>query len=170
MKKLFGAILMLVFLVGAYFFIKQWSTTTPWGAGTGQIAKRNGSTAASTPATKKSLIKEISQSPQKFEGKRVNISGRVRGNSKYASNRNMYRLTDGQYSLLVIDDKSAPIEYSLRAVAGTVKVVKPPLGNGYAYVVNVKGNPNIDLKWQDVSRFFGEKYGAVKTEVKRATR
>jgi hypothetical protein len=166
MKKLFGAILLLLFLVGAYFFVQSWKGTAPWGVGTGKLAARSGgSGSASTPASKTSLIRQISDNPQKFVGKRVTVSGRVRGNSKYASNRNTYRITDGQYSLLVVDDKSAPKEYWPRTVSGTVKVVKPPLGKGYAYIVSVKGNPNINLKWQDVSSFFGEKYNAVKKEV-----
>ena len=64
-----------------------------------------------------------------------------------------------------MDDKSPPKEYWPRTVSGTVKVVKPPLGKGYAYIVSVKGNPNINLKWQDVSSFFGDKYNAVKKQV-----
>jgi hypothetical protein len=171
MGKLFGAVLFLIFLVGAYFFVKQWKSTSSWGASTGTIARREGvKPTESTPARASSLIAQISQNPQKFAGKRVSVSGRVRGNSKYASNRNLYRLTDGKYSLMVVDDKAAPKEYWPRAVTGTVKVIKPPLGNGYAYIVNVKGNPNINLKWQDVKSFFGEKIEGVKTEAQRALR
>ena len=166
MKKLLGALLLLLFLVGTYFFVLRWKATTSWGVGTGAIARRNvNSPVVSTPATKSSLIKQISQNPQKFRGKRVHVSGRVRGNSKYASNRNLYRITDGQYSLLVVDDKAAPVEYSQRWIAGTVKVLQPPVGSGYAYIVSVKGNPNIDLKWQDVQKFFGEKFMTVKKGV-----
>jgi hypothetical protein len=168
MKKLLGAVLLLVILVGAYFFVQSWKATASWGVGTGKIAGRS-TGGPSTPTGKNSLIKQIAENPQKFAGKHVSISGRVRGSSKYASNRNLYRLTDGQYSLLVLDDKETPIEYAQRWVAGTVKVVKPPLGKSYAYVVSVKRNPDIDLKWTDVKTFFGEKYNVVKKGVKTAT-
>jgi hypothetical protein len=165
MKKLFGAIVLLLFLVGAYLFVKSWKGTAPWGVGTGSLAHRAGTSPETTSEAKTSLIRRISDNPQQYSGKRVTVSGRVRGNVKYASNRNTYRLTDGQYSLLVVDDKATPKEYWPRTVSGTVKVVKPPLGKGYAYIVSVKGNPNINLKWQDVAGFFTEKYQEVKKEV-----
>jgi hypothetical protein len=167
MKKLFGAILLLLFLVGVYFFVRSWKGTASWGVGTGKLARRAGAPPedTGTAATKTSLIRQISDNPQQYVGKRVTVSGRVRGNVKYASNRNTYRLTDGQYSLLIVDDKATPKEYWPRTVSGTVKVVKPPFGKGYAYIVSVKGNPNINLKWQDVASFFSEKYRDVKKEV-----
>lgn len=165
MKKMLGAVLLLVFLVGAYFFIKKWKGTVSWGVGTGKIAHHN----TDAGAVKNSLIRDISENPGKYNGKQVSLTGRVRGPGKYASNRNLYKLTDGKYSLLVVDDKSAPIEYANRSVSGVVKEVKPPIGSGYAYIVSVKGNPNIDLKWTDVAKFFTTKYDAVKKGVHDAT-
>lgn len=171
MKKLLSAILFLIFLVGAYLFIKKWKTLPPMGVGTGKISQAGGGgTSSSSQATSaNSKIRQISDNPRQWEGKQVSLSGRVRGNTKYASNRNMYKITDGKYYLVVVDDKTAPIEYANRYVSGVVKVVKPPMGEGYAYIVSVKGNPNINLKWTDVSSFFSDKYKDVKKGINDAT-
>lgn len=166
MRKLIALILLVLFFVAGYFAFKLWQGTAPWGGSTGAMARHGGVSAAKTTIAP-SLIRQISENPQKFAGKHVAVSGRVRGNSKYASNRNIYRLTDGQYSILIVDDKTAPKEYWPRTASGVVKVVKPPLGKGYAYIVSVKGNPNINLKWQDVAGFFITKYNAVKKDVAR---
>ncbi len=165
--------MMIGFLILAYVFFLAWRNTNSMGVGTGSISGRSGSTnsgARSTPAASKgSALTQISANPQKWNGKRVTVSGRVRGNTRYASNRNLYRLTDGKSSLLIMDDKAPTTEYSMRSVSGIVKVVKPPIGNGYAYIVSVKGDPKIDLKWQDVKGFFGEALGEIKKDIHAAT-
>jgi len=174
----------IVFVVLAYLFFLSWRGTRSWGTGTGNIGGRSSSVErgnggnksgapakGSTPSTgARTALSQISANPEKWRGKRVVVSGRVRGNTRYASNRNLYRLTDGTSSLLIVDDKAPPKEYSLRSIGGVVKVVKPPLGKGYAYIVNVKGDPKIDLKWQDVKGFFGGALGEIKKGVHEATR
>jgi len=174
MRKTFGCLMMIVFLALAYLFFLAWRNTGSLGVGTGSIggssSYNNG--ARSTPASggKGSALSQISASPQKWNGKRVTVSGRVRGNTRYATNRNLYRLTDGKSTLLIVDDTTPPKEYALRTISGTVKVVNPPIGNGYAYIVSVKGDPKIDLKWQDVKGFFGEAFDEIKKDVHAATR
>lgn len=165
MRNLIKFVLIVVVVIGGYFMVKSWKGTPSWGVGTGNI-NAGGAPDVATPS--KSLISQISENPRKFVGKRVTISGRVRGNQKYAANRNLYRLTDGNDSLVVIDDKSAPKEYWQRSVSGIVKVVRPPLGAGYAYVVAVKSDPKLELKWADVASFFSDKYQAVKKSIKAA--
>lgn len=93
----------------------------------------------------------------------------MRGYTRYASNRNLYRLTDGKSSLLVLDDQQTPKELDKRIVKGIVKVLKPPVGEGYAYIVSVKGDPKIDLTWQDTKSFFGDKFQELKKDVNSAT-
>ena len=170
MRKLFGCLMVIVFLVLAYFFFLAWRGTKPLGMGTGNIGGRSGA-APSTPAAhgKGSALTQIAANPQKWEGKRVTVSGRVRGNTRYASNRNLYRLTDGKSTLLIVDDKAPAKEYSLRSVKGVVKVVKPPVGKGYAYIVSVKGDPKIDLDWKDVEGFFADKIKDITKDVKITT-
>jgi len=184
MKRAFGCLMGIGFLILAYIFFLMWRGTNPLGVGTGNIGGRSssvergsGSGKSSTPskgstpsAGARTALSQISANPQKWEGKRVMVSGRVRGNTRYATNRNLYRLTDGNSSLLIVDDKTPPKEYSLRGVAGVVKVVNPPVGKGYAYIVNVKGDPKIDLKWQDVKGFFSGAVGEIKKGVHEATR
>ena len=175
MKKAFGCLTMMVFLVLAYFFFLAWRGTGSLGVGSGNIGGQSSSTnsgARSIPASggKGSALSQISSSPQKWSGKRVTVSGRVRGNTRYATNRNLYRLTDGKSSLLIVDDTTPPKEYALRTISGTVKVVNPPVGKGYAYIVSVKGDPKIDLKWQDVKGFFGGALDEIKKNVHEATR
>lgn len=163
--------MLLGFLILAYFLFRQWRSTTEWGVGTGRIGGRSEPT-GSTPAArdKRSALTQVASNPEKWAGKRVTVSGRVRGNTRYASNRNLYRLTDGKSTLLIVDDKAPAKEYSLRSVTGVVKVVSPPVGNSYAYIVSVKGDPQIDLKWQDVQKFFAEKIVDIKKGVDTATR
>lgn len=171
MKKAFGCLMMIVFLILAYFFFQSWRGIKSWGVGTGNISGPS-SSAPSTPGAtnKRSALSQVAASPQKWNGKRVTVSGRVRGNTRYASNRNLYRLTDGKSTLLVVDDKAPAKEYSLRSVKGIVKVVKPPVGNGYAYIVSVKGDPKIDLKWDQVKGVVGGAIGEIKKGVHEATR
>lgn len=168
MKKAFGCLMVIGFLILAYFFFLQWRKTSEWGVGTGSIGGRS-EPSGSTPARdSRSALTQVASNPQKWEGKRVTVTGRVRGNTRYASNRNLYRLTDGKSTLLIVDDKTPAKEYSKRSVKGVVKVVKPPIGEGYAYIVSVKGDPKIDLKWQDVSHFFSEKIADIKKGVETA--
>ena len=182
MRKVFGCLMTIGFLVLMYVFFLAWRGTRPAGVGTGNIGGRSSSAtgARSTPATPKgSALSQIASNPRKWNGKRVTISGRVRGNARYATNRNLYRLIDGKSTLLIVDDQTPPKEYSLRSVSGTVRVVKPPIGKGYAYVVSVKGDPKIDLKWPEVKGFFSAaasemkkgayQLGEIKKKVDQAT-
>ena len=162
--------MMIGFLVLAYFFFVTWRGARPLGVGTGSIGGRSSSTSGDPGASnKRSALSQIAANPQKWNGKRVTVSGRVRGNTRYATNRNLYRLTDGTSTMIIVDDKKPASEYSLRSVSGTVKVVKPPIGSGYAYIVSVKGDPKIDLKWQDVKGFFGNAFEEAKKGIHEAT-
>lgn len=161
------------FLVLAYLFFVVWRGAIPWGVGTGSIGGRS-EQAESTPATnsasgKGSALTQVATNPQKWEGKTVTVAGRVRGNTRYASNRNLYRLTDGESTLFIVDDKTPPKEYAWRSIKGEVKVLKPPVGDGYAYIVNVKGDPKIDLDWKEVQGFFTERIEDIKKGVGTAT-
>ena len=175
MKKAFGCLMVIGFVILAYVFFVMWRGASPLGVGTGSISERRsarpgtGSTPSAKTAGKGSAVSQISSDPQKWKGKRVTVSGRVRGNTRYASNRNLYRLTDGKSSLLVLDDKTPPKELALRSVRGIVKVVKPPVGEGYAYIVSVKGDPKIDLTWKDAQHFFADKFQELKKDVHSAT-
>jgi hypothetical protein len=189
MKKAFGCLMVIVFLILAYVFFVLWRRASPLGVGTGSIGRRLGAISDShdwsTPSTSKgthntsasvhssggrSALSQIAANPQKWKGRRVTVSGRVRGNTHYASNRNLYRLTDGSSSLLVVDDKTPPKEYALRSVQGIVKVVKPPLGEGYAYIVSAKGEPKLELDWKDAEHFFTDKFNAIKKDVRVTTK
>ncbi len=176
MKKAFGCLIVICFVVLAFLFFIKWRGTSSLGSGTGNIGGRSGalpetgSTPSLKPANKSSAISQIASNPQKWQGKRVTVSGRVRGNTRYASNRNLYRLTDGESSLLIVDDKTPPKELAQRSVKGTVKVVKPPVGEGYAYIVSAKGDPTIDLTWNDAKGFFSDKFQEIKKDVNAATR
>jgi hypothetical protein len=163
------------FVILAYVFFVMWRGTSPLGVGTGSIGGRSserpkaGSTPGAKPASKDSAISQIAANPQKWKGKRVTITGRVRGNTRYASNRNLYRLTDGKSSLLIVDDQKPPKEYTLRSVKGVVKVVKPPVGEGYAYIVSAKGEPKIDLSWDEAKDSLNEEFQKIKRDVHAAT-
>jgi hypothetical protein len=176
MRKAFGCLMVIGFLILAYVFFVMWRGASPLGVGTGNIGGRTsarpeaGSTPGAKPASKGSAISQIAANPQKWKGKRVTISGRVRGNTRYASNRNLYRLTDGKSSLLVVDDQKPPKEYTLRSVKGIVKVVKPPVGEGYAYIVSAKGDPKIDLSWDEAKDSLNEEFQKIKRDVNAATR
>ena len=176
MKKAFGCLMVIGFVILAYVFFLMWRGTSSLGTGTGSIGGRSGartevgSTPSAEPDGKGSAISQIASDPQKWQGKRVTVSGRVRGNTRYASNRNLYRLTDGESSLLIVDDKTPPKELDKRSVKGIVKVVKPPVGEGYAYIVSAKGDPKIELSWNDAKGFFSEELEKIKKNVNAATR
>jgi hypothetical protein len=175
MKKAFGCLMVICFVILAYVFFVMWRGASPLGVGTGSIGGRSsarpeaGSTPGTKPGGKDSAISQISSDPQKWKGMRVTVSGRVRGNTRYASNRNLYRLTDGKSSLLVVDDKTPPEELAQRSVKGIVKVVKPPVGEGYAYIVSAKGDPKIELSWKDAQGFFSDEFQKIKKNVNAAT-
>ena len=177
MKKAFGCLMGIGFLILACVFFLSWRGMQPLGVETGNISERSSSDTGSTRSTpaaskpnKGSALSQVAANPQKWNGKRVTVSGRVRGNTRYATNRNLYRLTDGTSTMLIVDDKPPAKELSMRTVTGTVKVVKPPIGDGYAYIVSVKGDPKIDLKWDEVKGFFEEALGEIKKGVHEATR
>lgn len=169
MRKALGCLVLIVFLILGYFFLMAWRNYMPQGVGTGNIGGRS-EPASRQPSQRRSMLRQIAEEPEKFEGKRVTVTGRVRGTARYASNRNLYRLAENDYRLVIVDDKSPPKEYALRTITGVVQVIKPPLGNGYAYIVSVKGDPKIELDWQDVQAFFTEKLGDIKQGVQEATR
>jgi hypothetical protein len=175
MKKAFGCLMVIGFVILAYVFFVMWRGASPLGVGTGSIGGHSsarpeaGSTPDAKPASKGSAISQIASNPQKWKGRRVTVTGRVRGNTRYASNRNLYRLTDGESSLLIVDDKTPPKELAQRSVKGIVKVLKPPVGEGYAYIVSAKGDPKIDLSWNDAKGFFTEEFQKIKKDVNAAT-
>jgi hypothetical protein len=172
MRKLAGCVTLLVFLVGAFFFVRQWRSTAPWGAGTGTIAGNSHDSATRdkrSPVVKaRSTLAQIIDNPTRFTNKTVTVTGRVRGAGRLASNRNIYRLTQGEYRLLVIDDKPPPKDLALRTVSGRVKLIKPPLGtSSYAYLVSVKEGVKFnEPSWREVSGWFTGTYGDVKKVVK----
>ena len=176
MRKLGGCLMLIVFAVGAYFFYQQWRTTTPWGVGTGKIGGRSEDIPArdkrSPVAKTRSVIFQIAENPTRFTDKTVTVTGRVRGAGRLASNRNIYRLTDGEHRLLVIDDKAPPKDYALRTVKGKVKLLKPPIGNAsYAYLVSVKEGAKIDeLTWNEAKGFFTDKFQDIQKGVKEAVK
>jgi hypothetical protein len=176
MRKFGGCLTLIVFLIGAYFFVQLWRSTMPRGIGTGLIRassddlpKRDKRTAATRGRL--ALI-QVVENPGRFADKTVSVTGRVRGAGRLASNRNIYRLTDGQYRLIVIDDKAPPKEFELRTVSGKVKLLKPPLGNAsYAYLVSVKEGVKFDeLAWNEAKGWFTGTYKDVKKNVKGLVR
>lgn len=172
MRKVFTLLLLVILAVGAWYFVQSVRGTQSWGVGTGKIGQRSGvrsHSSKSTPSQSHTLAQIVAQ-PQKFVGKTVVVSGRVQGAAKYASNRNIYRLTDGKSTLLVVDDKPSPKDLWPRQARGVVKVLQNPLGKDYAYVVSVKGDPKLELQWQDVKRFFGEKFEVLKKDLGEAVR
>lgn len=178
MRKAVGCLIVIGFVILAYVFFVLWRRTPSLGTSTGSIGQRSSALPTrngSTPGAKShasggtTKISQISSHPQQWKGKRVSVSGRVRGNTRYASNRNLYRLTDGDSSLLVVDDQKPPTELALRSVKGIVKVLKPPVGEGYAYIVSAKGDPKIELNWKDAQQFFSHEFQKVKKDVHSAT-
>ncbi|MBV9864828.1 MAG: hypothetical protein JO316_05730 [Abitibacteriaceae bacterium] len=165
-------ILVVLIALGAFYFVKKWHSVTPWGTETGKIGGASRDLPArdkrSVPQKVGSQLHEIVTNPTRFENKRATVNGRVRGASKYASNRNIYMLTDGNDRILVIDDKQPPQEYWPRAVSGTVKVIGPPIGGlQYAYIVDVKQGVKVNPPtWSEVSHFFTDKYQDVKQGAK----
>lgn len=170
-RRLFGCALTILMLFGAFMFVRQWRSTTPWAVGTGNIQGNSKDLPARDSrgvGTKtKSTLAQIADNPTRFEGKRMTVTGRVRGAGKYASNRNIYNLVQGDYRILVIDDKKPPREYWTRTVSGVVKVIGPKVGGlNRAYLVDVKQGVKINPpQWSEVSRFFTEKYQKVKAGV-----
>lgn len=176
MRKLGGCLVLIVFAVGAYFMWQQWRSVTPWGVGTGQIAGRSEDIPARdkrSPVVKaRSTLVQIVDNPTRFTEKTVTVTGRVRGAGRMASNRNIYRLSDGEHRLLVIDDKSLPKDYALRTVTGKVKLIKPPLGTAsYAYLVSVKEGARFDEPdWNELKNWFGDTFEDIKQGVKETTK
>lgn len=172
MRGLFRLIMAVLVVLVGFYFVQQWRSVTPWGGGTGRI----GGVSRDLPARDKQSvapragqsIKAVVANPTRFENKRVSLTGRVRGATKYASNRNMYMLIeDEDNKILVIDDKAPPEEDRPRTVAGTVKVIGPPIGGlQYAYLVDVKqGVQFTPPRWDQIKDYFSGKYHEVKKGV-----
>lgn len=170
MRKLFGCLTVIAMIFGGVWFVRQWNGVTPWGASTGSIG-RNRSGEPTTAQKTKSTLQQIAENPTRFKGQRQTVKGRVRNATKIASNRNLYLLVDGDARVLVIDDKAAPQNYYPRSATGVVQVIGPPIGGlNYAYVTDVKSGVKVNPpRWQDVARFFTEKYDKVKTGIDQAT-
>ena len=173
MRGLFRLVMLVIVVIGGYYFVQQWRSVTPWGVQTGKISgvSRDLPARDKRPVTEKvaSPIREITENPTRFENKKVTVTGRVRGAAKYASNRNIYMLTaDEENKILVIDDKKPPDERWPRTVKGTVKVIGPPVGGlQYAYIVDVKeGVKFTPPRWDQVQHYFSDKYGEMKQGVK----
>ena len=168
MRKVFGCLTVIAMIFGGYWFVRSWNGVTPWGEGTGSIGHNNKVPVAQKT---KSTLQQIADNPTRFKGSRQTVRGRVRNATKIASNRNLYLLVDGDARVLVIDDKAAPQAYYPRAVTGTVQTIGPPIGGlNYAYVTDVKSGVKVNApRWQDVAKFFTEKYDKVKTGIDEAT-
>ncbi len=160
MKKIFNLALVFLMFVGMALFVRSWRKTSPQGMGTGDIAGKSSDLAArdQRPLGQKvrSKLREISDNPLRFKDQRMTIKGRVRGAGKLASNRNIYTITEGRDSLLVIDDKTPPKDYWTRTVSGVVKVVGPPVGGlQRAYLVDVKEGVKFNApKWSELKDYF----------------
>ncbi|MDF2439427.1 MAG: hypothetical protein JWN98_411 [Abditibacteriota bacterium] len=171
MRRLMGCGLTILMLIGAFLFVRQWRSTTPWAVGTGDIQGKSkdlpARDARGVGTKTKSTLAQIASDPTRFEGRRMTVTGRVRGAGKYASNRNIYTLAEGDYRILVVDDKKPPREYWTRTVSGEVKVFGPKVGGlNRAYLVDVKQGIKINPpQWSEVSHFFTEKYQRVKAGV-----
>jgi hypothetical protein len=154
MRKIIGLILVVLMVVGLFGFIRQWRSTTAPAYGTGDI---RGNSAERGVGTKmRERFRNITQTPTRYENQRVTVTGRVRGATRIASNRNVYTLTQGDYRLLVIDDGPRPREYWPRTVNGVVKLIGPPVGGlQYAYVVDVDQPAKFDApQWNDIRQYF----------------
>jgi hypothetical protein len=162
MRKITGLILGVLMVVGLVGFVRQWRYTTAPAYGTGDIAGNSADRAARDSrgiGTKmRERFRNITQNPLRYQDQRVTVTGRVRGATKLASNRNIYTLTQGDYRLLVIDDKAPPREYWPRTVNGTVKVIGPPVGGlQYAYVTDVREPAKFNApRWQDIKHYFDQ--------------
>ena len=168
MRRLLGCGMVIVLLVGAYFFVKGWNKVTTWGTGTGSIAAQKAGRGEAGGASTGSQLKQVSQNPARFKDKRVTVTGRVRSSTKLASNRNMYLLVEGNDRILVIDDKAPPRPYYPRTVSGIVHTFGPQaFGQNYAYLVDVKSGVKVDPpRWSEVQKFFAEKYEDVRQGVR----
>jgi hypothetical protein len=171
MRRLLGCFTVLVMLVGAFYFVRGWNGVSPWGASTGSIGQaQRGQTEPGVGHKTVSTLSQIAQNPTRFKGKRMTVKGRVRGATKIASNRNLYMLTDGDYRVLVIDDKAPPKDYWPRTVNGEVRVIGPQIGGlNYAYLVDAKPGVRIDPpKREEVEHFFSANYKKLKSGVDEA--
>lgn len=175
MRGIFRLIMVVLVVLVGFYFVQQWRSVTPWGVGTGRIGgvSRDLPARDRRPVTQKvgSSIKEVISNPTRFENKKVSLTGRVRGVTKYASNRNMYLLVEDESNkILVIDDKDPPEQDWPRTVSGTVKVIGPPIGGlQYAYLVDVKqGVQFTPPKWEQIKDYFSGKYNEVKKGVKES--
>ncbi len=160
MRKIIGLILVVLMVVGLFGFVRQWRSTTAPAYGTGDIAGNSADRAERDQrgvGTKmRERFRNITEQPTRFENQRVTVTGRVRGATKIASNRNIYTLTQGDYRLLVIDDGPRPREYWPRTVNGDVKLIGPPMGGlQYAYVVDVEEPAKFNApQWNDIRQYF----------------
>jgi hypothetical protein len=175
MRAVGRLIFLIIVVVGAWLFLHRWHSTTPWAVGTGNIGGKSVGTQTHNPKPvarqSHDLLHEIAQNPTRYKDKKVTVTGRVHGTTKYASNRNMYSLYNGPDRILVIDDKKAPEMDRLRTVSGVVKVIGPSVGGlNYAYLVDVKQGVRYDEpKWGDVAHFFTDKFEDIKEGFKEET-
>ena len=160
MWKFIGLVLVVLMVVGLFGFVRQWRGTTAPTYGTGDIAGNSADRAQRDERGAGTKMRErfraITQNPTRYKSQRVTITGRVRGATKIASNRNVYTLTQGKYRLLVIDDGPRPREYWPRTVKGVVQLIGPPVGGlQYAYVVDVGQPAKFNApQWNDIRQYF----------------
>jgi hypothetical protein len=167
MRRLLGCGMVIVMLIAALFFVRGWNAVTTWGTGTGNINREIQERAPTVRRGAESALRQISQNPIKFKGQKKTVRGRVRAATKIASNRNLYLLVEGDSRVLVIDDKAPPRVYYPRQVTGVVQTVAGFGGKEYAYVTDVKSGVKVNpLKWQDIAKFFTEKYDDVQAGVR----
>lgn len=173
MKAIGRLIMFVVVVVIAVYFFLNYRSTTPWAVGTGRIGGENAgveSTAVKSGSGNSSAspIVAVASDPAKWDGKTVTLHGRPYGTTKYASNRNIYTMVDGDSRVLVIADGEPPQTQQEHTVTGVVKTIgvgslrKP-------YVVSVKGGAKVDPPdWKAVGHFFTDKYDEIKKNGKEA--
>ena len=168
MRRLLGCGMMIVLLIGAYFFVRGWNKVTTWGTGTGSIAAQKTGRGEAGGASAGSRLRQIAQNPARFKDKRATVTGRVRSSTRLASNRNMYLLVEGNDRILVIDDKAPPRPYYPRTVSGIVHTFGPQaFGQNYAYLVDVKSGVKVNApRWNEVQKFFAEHYNSARREIR----
>ena len=87
-------------------------------------------------ACKRTTIAEITEDPGRFEGKEVNVAGRVTSVSLGALGMGFYQIDDGTGKLYVLSEKhGAPTEGANVGVRGTVLPSFTFLGKNYATVL-----------------------------------
>lgn len=172
MRAIGRLILLVVVVIVGIFFVGKWRSTTPLGYGTGNYAGNSAQAKSDDDLNTKtrSRFSEIVNNPESHANKRITLTGRVYGTSKYASNRNIYSLTaldNSDVRVLVIDDKTPPQDYNTRTVSGTLKLIGPKVGGHQnAYLVDVKDPIRFTPpQFAQVKQFFSQKYRQVASGV-----